>query len=275
MSNPVLVTVVTVCRNVKSSLEKTMNSLLHQSCAHIDYVIIDGASTDGTPEMLGKTEGIRWISEPDKGIYDAMNKGIRMAEGDVQAVGVDHVLDELVHLAGGVQGVHGRLGNVGHLRAEHGFPHHIRIHAGDVFASDDTLSKVFSIERDADVIYGDVIKGDSIKKAEPPHNGHRMYFCHQSAFVRTSCLKEFPFDIQHRMSADFKQMKQLYLAGKTFMQLDFPIAVFDTSGVSNAQRSKGLYDNIQVIREVDNWKERLRLLPRLLFTYWMCRLRGA
>ena len=235
MSNPVLVTVVTDCRNVKSSLEKTMNSLLHQSYAHIDYVIIDGASTDGTPEMLGKTEGIRWISEPDKGIYDAMNKGIRMAEGEWV----------------------------------------IFMNAGDVFASDDTLSKVFSVERDADVIYGDVIKGDSIKKAEPPHNGHRMYFCHQSAFVRTSCLKEFPFDIQHRMSADFKQMKQLYLAGKTFMQLDFPIAVFDTSGVSNAQRSKGLYDNIQVIREVDNWKERLRLLPRLLFTYWMCRLRGA
>lgn len=235
MSNPVLVTVVTVCRNVKSSLEKTMNSVLHQSYAHIDYVIIDGASTDGTPEMLGKTEGVRWISEPDKGIYDAMNKGIRMAEGEWV----------------------------------------IFMNAGDVFASDDTLSKVFSVERDADVIYGDVIKGDNIKKAEPPHNGHRMYFCHQSAFVRTSCLKEFPFDIQHRMSADFKQMKQLYLAGKTFMQLDFPIAVFDTSGVSNAQRSKGLYDNIQVIREVDNWKERLRLLPRLLFTYWMCRLRGA
>ena len=235
MSNPVLVTVVTVCRNVKSSLEKTMNSLLHQSYAHIDYVIIDGASTDGTPEMLGKTEGIRWISEPDKGIYDAMNKGIRMAEGEWV----------------------------------------IFMNAGDLFASDYTLSKVFSVERDADVIYGDVIKGDNIKKAEPPHNGHRMYFCHQSAFVRTSCLKEFPFDIQHRMSADFKQMKQLYLAGKTFMQLDFPIAVFDTSGVSNAQRSKGLYDNIQVIREVDNWKERLRLLPRLLFTYWMCRLRGA
>ncbi len=235
MSNPVLVTVVTVCRNVKSSLEKTMNSLLHQSYAHIDYVIIDGASTDGTPEMLGKTEGVRWISEPDKGIYDAMNKGIRMAEGEWV----------------------------------------IFMNAGDVFASDDTLSKVFSVERDADVIYGDVIKGDNIKKAEPPHNGHRMYFCHQSAFVRTSCLKEFPFDIQHRMSADFKQMKQLYLAGKTFMQLDFPIAVFDTSGVSNAQRSKGLYENIQVIREVDNWKERLRLLPRLLFTYWMCRLRGA
>ena len=111
--------------------------------------------------MLGKTEGIRWISEPDKGIYDAMNKGIRMAEGEWV----------------------------------------IFMNAGDVFASDDTLSKVFSVERDADVIYGDVIKGDSIKKAESPHNGHRMYFCHQSAFVRTSCLKEFPFDIQHRMSA--------------------------------------------------------------------------
>ena len=101
MSNPVLVTVVTVCRNVKSSLEKTMNSLLHQSYAHIDYVIIDGASTDGTPEMLGKTEGVRWLSEPDMGIYDAMNKGIRMAEGEWV----------------------------------------IFMNAGDVFASDDTLSK--------------------------------------------------------------------------------------------------------------------------------------
>ena len=121
-----------------------MNSLLHQSYAHIDYVIIDGASTDGTPEMLGKTEGVRWISEPDMGIYDAMNKGIRMAEGEWV----------------------------------------IFMNAGDVFASDDTLSKVFSVERDADVIYGDVIKGDSIKKAEPPHNGHRMYFCHQRRIIR-------------------------------------------------------------------------------------------
>lgn len=235
MSNPVLVTVVTVCRNMKSSLEKTMDSVLHQSYVHIDYVIIDGASTDGTSEILEKTGGIRWISEPDKGIYDAMNKGIHMAEGEWV----------------------------------------IFMNAGDVFASNDTLTKVFSVERNADVVYGDVIKGDSIKKAEPPHNSHRMYFCHQSAFVRTSCLREFSFDIQHRMSADFKQMKQLFLAGKTFMRLDFPIAVFDTSGVSNAQRSKGLHDNIQVIREVDNRKERLRLLPRLLFTYWMCRLRGA
>jgi glycosyltransferase involved in cell wall biosynthesis len=229
------ISIITVTYNCAATLERTLHSIETQTFTHFEHLIIDGASTDGTPEMLGKTEGVRWISEPDKGIYDAMNKGIRMAEGEWV----------------------------------------IFMNAGDVFASDDTLSKVFSVERDADVIYGDVIKGDSIKKAEPPHNAHRMYFCHQSAFVRTSCLKEFPFDIQHRMSADFKQMKQLYLAGKTFMQLDFPIAVFDTSGVSNAQRSKGLYDNIQVIREVDNWKERLRLLPRLLFTYWMCRLRGA
>ena len=235
MSNPPIVTVVTVCRNAKSSLEKTIDSVLSQTYTPVDYLVIDGASTDGTQDMLSKTDGLRWISEPDKGIYDAMNKGIRMAEGEWI----------------------------------------IFMNAGDTFASNDTLLHVFSEERDADVVYGDVIKDGNIKKAEPPHNSHRMFFCHQSAFVRTSCLKVFPFDIRHKMSADFKQMKQIYHAGKTFMQLDFPVAVFDTTGVSNAQRSKGLYDNILVIREEDNWKERLRLLPRLLFTYWMCRLRGA
>ena len=235
MNNHPRITIVTVCRNAKPSLMKTINSVLHQTYSPIEYIVIDGASTDGTLEILNDTEGIRWISETDEGIYDAMNKGIEMAEGEWI----------------------------------------IFMNAGDTFAFDDTLKKVFSEERNAEVIYGDVIKDNIIKKAEPPHNSHRMFFCHQSVLIRTACLKKFPFDIKHKMSADFKQIKQIYLAGKRFLQLDFPIAVFDTNGVSNTQRSKGLYDNILVIREVDSLKEQLRLLPRLLFTYWMCRLRGV
>ena len=235
MSRKPVVTIVTVCRNNKAQLEKTISSVISQDYEALDYLIIDGASTDGTVEMLKTTEKLRWISEPDKGIYDAMNKGVSMAEGEWT----------------------------------------LFMNAGDTFAAGDTVSKVFSEEREADVVYGDVIKGETVKRAEAPHNGHRMYFCHQSAFVRTSCLKEYPFDNSHKMSADFKQIKQLYLTGKRFLQLDFPIAVFDTTGVSNAQRSKGLWDNVLVIRETDSWKEQLRLLPRLLFTYWMCRLREA
>jgi glycosyltransferase involved in cell wall biosynthesis len=235
MNKTPIITIVTVCLNNKDMLKKTVCSVKAQDYPHIDYLVIDGASTDGTRDFLSNERILRWISEPDSGIYNAMNKGIRMAKGDWV----------------------------------------IFMNAGDTFVTSDTISKIFSQGQEADVIYGDVVKDNLIKKAEPPHNGHRMYFCHQSVFVKTICLREFPFDESHRMSADFKQMKQLYLAGKTFLQLDFPIAVFDTSGISNTHRAKGLHDNIQVIRETDNWQEQLRLLPRLMFTYWICKLRGA
>ena len=235
--NKIPVTVITVCRNHAKGLEKTIQSVESQTWQEKEFLVIDGASTDGTMEVIRQHEGsiTRWISEPDLGIYDAMITGVRLAQG--------HWI--------------------------------IFMNAGDTFASADTLQRVFQEPQEADVIYGDVIKGENVKKAEAPHNAHRMFFCHQSAFVRTSCLKAFPFDTSHRMSADFKQIKQLYLAGKNFKQLDFPIAVFDTLGISNTSRSKGLRDNISVIREVDSRKDQLKFLPRLYFTYCLCRLREA
>ena len=235
--NEIPVTIITVCRNNAQGLERTIRSVESQTWQKKEYLVIDGASTDETLTVIKSHEAsmTRWVSEPDNGIYDAMNKGVRMAHGTWI----------------------------------------IFMNAGDTFASADTLERVFGNPQEADVIYGDVIKGENVKKAEAPHNAHRMFFCHQSAFVRTSCLKAFPFDTSHRMSADFKQIKQLYLAGKSFKQLDFPIAVFDTLGISNTSRSKGLRDNISVIREVDSWKDQLKFLPRLYFTYCLCRLREA
>ena len=231
-----IVTIITVCRNHAQELERTIRSVESQTWQEREYLVIDGASTDDTLDVIKAHEAsiTRWVSEPDQGIYDAMNKGVRMAQGEWV----------------------------------------IFMNAGDTFASDDTLQRVFGSTQDADVIYGDVIKGELVKKAEAPRNAHRMFYCHQSAFVRTRCLREFPFDIRHRMSADFKQVKQLYLSGKTFLQLDFPVANFDTQGVSNRNRSAGLYDNIQVIRETDSLWEQVKLLPRLYFTYLLCKIRG-
>lgn len=231
-----IVTIITVCRNHAKLLERTIRSVENQTWQDKEYLVIDGASTDETMEVIQQHQAAitRWVSEPDQGIYDAMNKGVKMAHGEWV----------------------------------------VFMNAGDSFASADTLQRVFQESQEADVIYGDVIKGGNVKKAEAPHNAHRMFFCHQSAFVKTSCLKAFPFDTNHRMSADFKQIKQLYLSGKTFRQLDFPVANFDTQGVSNTSRSKGLYDNIRVIRETDGFWEQLRLLPRLYVTYLLCVLRG-
>lgn len=231
-----IVTIITVCRNHAQELERTIRSVESQTWQEKEYLVIDGASTDDSLDVIKAHEAsiTRWVSEPDQGIYDAMNKGVKMAQGEWV----------------------------------------IFMNAGDTFAGDDTLQRVFGNPQDADVIYGDVIKGELVKKAEAPRNAHRMFYCHQSAFVRTSCLREFPFDIRHRMSADFKQVKQLFLSGKRFRQLDFPVANFDTQGVSNRNRSAGLYDNIQVIRETDRLWEQVRLLPRLWITYLICRIRG-
>lgn len=81
------VSIITVCKNAESAIERTMLSVVTQSCfaENIEYLIIDGASTDKTLEIIKQYADkypIKWISEPDSGIYNAMNKGIKLASGD-------------------------------------------------------------------------------------------------------------------------------------------------------------------------------------------------
>lgn len=231
-----LISVVTVCRNNCEGLLITMKNIAMQNYPRIEYIVVDGGSNDGTTLLLANYSGLlsKWVSEPDKGIYDAMNKAASMATG---------------------QWV-------------------IFMNAGDTFAMPNVLSRIFTVPRYGDIIYGDVIRNGHVKIAEPPHNSHRMYFCHQSSLISRECLLRFPFDTNYSLSADFKQMKQLYLSKHQFVQLHFPIACYDTNGISNIHRSHGLKDNIRIVRETDKWIDKLRLLPRLFFVYYLCRLRG-
>ena len=148
------------------------------------------------------------------------------------------------------------------------------LNAGDEFANEDVLRRIFEHDIQADIVYGDVVKDGIVKEAEPPHAAHRMFFCHQSCLTRRSCLLQTPFDTTHKLSADFKFFKQMYRERKRFKQLHFPIAVFDTGGISNRKRSMGLKDNMRVIAEVDDIQTQIRLLPRLYFVYLLCKLRG-
>lgn len=237
------VTVVTVVRNAPAALCVTAESVLSQTYGNVEYVIVDGASTDGTADFarsLGDKVDVL-ISEPDKGIYDAMNKGVRAASGEWV----------------------------------------IFMNAGDTFYSADTIARVFDSAdySGCGVVYGDVAKRNAegelvVKKAGAPCNSHRMFFCHQSAFYRRSDILAEEFDISHRMSADIHQVKRLYKKGVRFCQTDIPVAVFDTGGVSNVRRSAGLRDNISVVCELDGFVNRMRLLPKLYVPYLMCRLRG-
>ena len=260
----VRLSVITVCYQAAEMLQKTIDSVSQQDYKPLEYIVVDGGSTDGTLDIIARHQDIitRWVSEPDRGIYDAMNKGVTMATGEWV----------------------------------------IFMNAGDTFAAPDVLRRSLTPDPSRgegsvntpsnidkanqtplpsggvgggySVLYGSVIKNGQIIEPHRFTNPHRMPFCHQSSLTRTSCLRQQPFDISHRMSADLKFFKQLLLAGHQFQQVPFPIAVFDTTGVSNARRSAGLADNISVIREVDNWRDRLRLLPRLYFVYLLCRLKG-
>ena len=231
------VTVITVARNARNDLRRTMESVARLSYPDVEYIVVDGASTDGTVEMLEKSKGVRWTSEADRGIYDAMNKGVTKATGEWV----------------------------------------IFMNAGDRFASDDVIERVFSHpETDAaDVIYGDVVKRGTVCSASPePVDGHRMFFCHQSCIARCKCLIDTPFDISHRMSADFKWVKMMIKRGRRLVYVPVAVSEFDTGGVSNTSRSRGLADNMRVIRELEPLSRQLTLLPHLIVPYVMCRLRG-
>jgi len=78
------ISIITVCWNAATTIEKTIRSVASQTYGDMEYIVIDGKSNDGTLEIVQQYPNVvsKWISEPDKGLYDAMNKGIRMATGD-------------------------------------------------------------------------------------------------------------------------------------------------------------------------------------------------
>lgn len=229
--------IVTVSFNCRDQIEKTMKSVMQQSYAGKEYIVIDGGSTDGTAEIIkSHSENLAyWCSEPDGGIYQGMNKGISRAKGDWI----------------------------------------IFMNAGDTFADNQVLehTATYAQKGKYDVIYGDILKiidGETVlKTASEPCNKQRMYFCHQAAFARTTLMREMPFDTRFPMSADLHFFKRCYLSGHKFLHIPVTVAVYDSHGVSNTQRIKGLRDNVRVVKELDKGSERRKFLLKLYYViYW-------
>jgi glycosyltransferase involved in cell wall biosynthesis len=233
-----LITVITVNYNHAGALEKTIQSVVAQTCASVEYIVIDGASTDGSTGIIKKYESkiTNWLSEKDTGIYNAMNKGIGKASGEWICF----------------------------------------LNSGDTFVDPQTIQRIVDKIQysQPDIIYGNILieQQDGVLKeriAREPCNIHRMHFCHQSAFVKTALLRKYLFDEKHKMSADLKFFKQCYYNQSTFVHVDFPVVIYDTSGISNVQRRKGLWDNIAVIKEVDRGIDKYLFLLLLYFViYW-------
>lgn len=198
--------IVTVCYNAATELESTIESVLSQDYPNIEYIIIDGGSKDGSVDIIRNYANrlAYWVSEPDKGIYDAMNKGIAATTGDYINF----------------------------------------MNVGDRFASSTVLSEVVkSLHNERpEVVYGDVIirerdmeylsRPKDIAKILPK----RMAFCHQATFVATNYIKQHLFDTSYICAADYNMFYNAYFKFNVqFQYIPVTIAVYDESkGFSKA-----------------------------------------
>ena len=214
-----LVTVITVCRNAEKSIRDAIESVLSQDFNDFEYLVVDGKSTDTTYEIVCsyddefKAKGItyRHVSESDKGIYDAMNKACKIAEGEWV----------------------------------------IFINADDAFYNETVLSDIFRDDVSGyDVIYGNVYRISEDRqyedKASPIKNiTLTMPFCHQSSITRRELVS---FDPKY-ITADYKLFLGLYLSGKKFKQTDITFAKFAMDGYSNQNRLRTYQDTVAVKAE--------------------------
>lgn len=208
MSNPTkpFISVVTVCYNAVSTIEQTILSVVNQTYPHIEYIIIDGGSTDGSVDVIKKYADkiAYWVSEPDKGIYDAMNKGIEKATG------------EWINF----------------------------MNCGDTFVSSDTVSDVFLSNNyvDIDIIYGHsyMKSKDNLIYAGASSEIEKLnlfpIYRHGASFVRSSVHKEHLFDLGKKKfgyALDFYCIHTLYIEGYKFQQVNVDILIFLLDGTSN------------------------------------------
>ncbi|MCK4678322.1 MAG: glycosyltransferase [Bacteroidales bacterium] len=208
--------IITVVLNDAEAFENTFHNVRNQKFEGIQYIIIDGNSSDGTIELIKKYEEHidYWSSEPDNGIYDAMNKGIARANGEWIMF----------------------------------------LNAGDTFYNDHILTDIFSEDlSDVDVIYGDSIADyGSFSICQKAGNlkdlWRGMRFNHQSVIVKTELLKRRPFNLKFSIGADFDFIYHQYLQKKKFKYFPLPISVFDVNGISNKRPVKSFCQHVQIVR---------------------------
>ena len=173
------ISVITVCYNAKSTIGDTIASVLAQKGVEVEYIVVDGGSTDGTREIVAAS-GVRYVSERDRGMYDALNKGIAMATGDV--VGI--------------------------------------LNSDDVFEDAQTLARIadaFSDEVDAvyaDILFeraGKVVRYYSARHWKPWMHNYGYMPPHPSVYIRRELFQKFgPYKLGYRISADFELMVRYF-----------------------------------------------------------------
>lgn len=197
--------IITINYNNREGLQKTIDSVLSQTWKDYEWIVIDGGSTDSSREMIEQYQEhfAYWCSEPDRGVYHAMNKGITKAQGKYLSF----------------------------------------MNSGDTFYDKDTLNDVFSKERSSDILYGDCLQVfEHYKKLlsyPQPMELYTIYgcpLCHQAMIIRTSLLKNRGYDESYKICADYKHLLEVTMRGATYEHVGIVVCQYDMNGISSNYR---------------------------------------
>ena len=234
-----MLTIITINRDNAAGLEKTIKSVLSQTCEEFEYVVVDGASIDGSVDVIhrlaeGLGDRLKWVSEPDSGIYNAMNKGIRMASGEYIQI----------------------------------------LNSGDSLVSVDVTDRMLAeLERRGkpSILYGNMVKcfPDGHQVVDKCFAGQEVTMLgmftgtlnHNPAYIRRDLFDKYGYyDESLKICSDWKwYMQAIVLGGEMPAYVDMNVTYFDMTGVSETAGSR---EKIKVERK----KVLAELFPRAILS---------
>ena len=252
--------IITINRNNAEGLEKTLCSVAAQSFREFEYIVIDGASTDGSVEVIKKYEAqfahLKWVSEPDRGIYNAMNKGLRMATGDYIQI----------------------------------------LNSGDCLASNDIIERMLAALEEAgnpSILYGNMVKcfPDGRKMVDKCFAGQEITMLgmytgtlnHDPAYIRRDLFEKYGYyDENLKIVSDWKwYLQAIILGGEKPKYVDLDVTLFDMSGISEV--NLGLRDAekrqelekmlpLPILADYDKWHFPIEQMRRIKCHPWAYKL---
>jgi len=213
--------VITIVYNNVRHIERTLQSVINQTYTNIEYIVVDGLSTDGTLDVIHqhKDKIAILISEKDTGIYDAMNKGLALATGDYV----------------------------------------IFMNSGDEFYTPDTVKQVFAATHDADIYYGETEMMDEAgnnlgrRRHQAPEQftwkdfKYGMSISHQAVYIKRSLAQ--PYNTKYQLSADIDWILQAAKKAKKIVNVNRYVARYLVGGMSKKKHKQSLIERFDIMRE--------------------------
>ena len=194
--------IITVNLNNCEGLQKTIDSVVAQTFRDFEWIVIDGGSTDGSKELIEQYSDYfaYWVSEPDKGIYNAMNKGIKVAKGEYLQF----------------------------------------LNSGDWLCNETALASSFAHEMDSDIVYGNmyILKNGILEEFRYPsvvtlHSLCNNSLGHCASFIKRELFQEELYNEKNKIVSDWEFFLKQALKNKQFKHINETISCFDLNGISS------------------------------------------